>query len=161
MERFRHWCGWIAAASVTVHLVVLTTAVSGSLADPTSTSKRDFPPVSTNRCSDFDLSGFTNAMNCGSSLSAPCFDSSRCRDSPPTVYIYDREVGDVEVFPCLFDPHLPNVVGKNKSRHGFSMPNVGHLHFLVPNPPMSSYRTHSRSVRRWPEGQVAGYCVQP
>lgn len=64
-------------------------AMTGSFGDPTSMA--DLPEVSTNRCSDYDLSGFAKAMNCGSPLSLPCFDFSRCRNGP-TVYIYDQEV---------------------------------------------------------------------
>lgn len=51
-----------------------------------------FPAVvSTNRCSDLNLTGFGDAMNCGPPLSAPCFDFSRCRGEP-AVYVYDPQV---------------------------------------------------------------------
>lgn len=100
MERCCRGCDGCLATAVasTVRLVALMMTVTRSLADPTSTSARGFPPVSTNRCSDFDLSGFTKAMDCGSPLSSPCFDFSRCRESPPAVYVYDQEVSDTEQF---------------------------------------------------------------
>lgn len=89
MGRIHHTRGCLATAASTVRLVALMKTVIGSVGDPSPMG--GFPPVSTNRCSDFDLSGFTDAMNCGTPLSSPCFDFSRCRDGP-TVYVYDREV---------------------------------------------------------------------
>eukprot|EP00752_Nemacystus_decipiens_P004771 g4342.t1 len=51
----------------------------------------ELPATRTNRCSDYDLSPFTNnAINCGAPLSLPCFNFSRCRDGP-SVYVYDKE----------------------------------------------------------------------
>lgn len=90
MGRFRSGFGCRPTAVSTVRLVALIGAVMGRSAGNASPTA-DFPAWSTNRCSDFDLSGFTNAMNCGSPLSAPCFDFSRCRGGP-TVYVYDKEV---------------------------------------------------------------------
>lgn len=91
-RRFRRGYGRVAsAASSSLRLVALMKAVIGGVADPFTTVDI---PWSTNRCSDFDMSNFTeHAMSCGSPLSSPCFDFSRCRDSP-TVYIYDSEVSN-------------------------------------------------------------------
>lgn len=102
--------GYLATAASTLRLVALMTAATWIVADPAFTPAGNFPPTSTNRCSDFHLSGFTNAMNCGSPLSSPCFDFNRCRESSPTVYVYDQEVGDVEGFLASPDHNLPNVV---------------------------------------------------
>jgi len=101
MERPRGVCRCFATAASAIRLVTLMMAASGSVASPSSASPRGFPPVSTNRCSDLDLSGLTNAMNCGSPLSSPCFDFTRCRNAPPTVYIYDQKVSDAEIFLLL------------------------------------------------------------
>lgn len=51
--------------------------------------------LANNLCSNLDLSAFDAGQACGSPLSAPCFDHSRCRccDSSrrprPTMYVYD------------------------------------------------------------------------
>lgn len=84
MERFRP--GWECRASAVSALHLGTLMMAAVVA------AWDTPEVMTNRCSDYDLSGFGDALNCGSPLSLPCFDFSRCRNGP-TVYIYDEEVG--------------------------------------------------------------------
>lgn len=84
------------------------TTVIDSLGDPVA--GKEFPAVVTNRCSDFDLSEMTDAMNCGSPLSAPCFDFSRCRDGP-TVYVYDEEVKPWEVYFLLRSIYCQRVHG--------------------------------------------------
>lgn len=90
MTRYGRASRRLATAASTVRLVALMNGVIGSVGEFILTV--DFPPpVSTNRCSDYDLSGMANAMNCGPPLTAPCFDFSRCRGRP-TVYVYDQEV---------------------------------------------------------------------
>lgn len=46
-------------------------------------------------CARVDMDRLTRGMACGSPLSAPCFDRTRCRAPPhgpgPTVYIYDAD----------------------------------------------------------------------
>lgn len=89
MGKIKRGFGRLTTAASSVHLVLLMKFASGI--PENSTYRAEFPSFTSNRCSDFDLSGFADAMNCGPPLSAPCFDFSRCRDGP-TVYVYDRQV---------------------------------------------------------------------
>lgn len=92
MKQVRRRLGCLATAASMVHLVLLVKVVAGRGSKKDVAVLADFPAVvSTNRCSDLDLTGFAKAMNCGPPLSAPCFDFSRCRDRP-TVYVYDSQV---------------------------------------------------------------------
>eukprot|EP00752_Nemacystus_decipiens_P004770 g4341.t1 len=87
--QYRRGYGCFSTAASTIRVVALVKAVVGSAGDP-STSV-EWPKPRTNRCSDFDLSPFIdNAINCGSPLSSPCFNFSRCSDNP-SVYVYDEE----------------------------------------------------------------------
>lgn len=50
---------------------------------------------SSNGCGDLDLSQFDKGKACGTPLTLPCFDNSRCVPPPhgtgPTIYVYDKD----------------------------------------------------------------------
>lgn len=63
-------------------------AMTISMGNPTISPAK---PEEINRCSTFDLSAFDTGRECGSPLSWPCFDLSRCVDGS-SIYVYDYEV---------------------------------------------------------------------
>lgn len=72
-----------------------------------------------NRCSELDVGLFDEGKACGSPLSMPCFDHSRCqlgRDgTPPKVYIYDNNCSltpsyEMEMTDTVEDVNLLNPV---------------------------------------------------
>lgn len=95
--------------------------------DPTLQSPRviiDEPHRATNQTSrsqcrkfNIDVSVFEKGKECGSPLSSPCFDYSRCRLPPegpgPTIYVYD--------FNCtLLDSDQQPTTRKNQDDHHIS-----------------------------------------
>lgn len=102
MKRVSRGRGFLATVPSLVSLLSLVKISVGFGSKKDIIVVADFPAaVTTNRCSDLDLSGFANAMNCGPPLSAPCFDFARCRNSA-TVYVYDHQVCRRTPPPAVF-----------------------------------------------------------